>query len=59
MAYLPKASKEKAMAELSSHLIPGSFVVTTEGSEILSANKDFKLTQVEGIRCYRYKVTNL
>ena len=58
MAYLPKASKEKAMAELSSHLIPGSFVVTIGGSEILSANKDFKLTQVEGIRCYRYKVTN-
>ena len=47
MAYLPKASKEKAMAELSSHLIPGSFVVTIGGSEILSANKDFKLTQVE------------
>ena len=58
MAYLPKAAKEKATHELCSHLIPGSFVVTLGGSEILSANKDFKLTQVEGIRCYRYKVTN-
>ena len=45
---LPKAAKKKAMDELTSHLIPGSFVVTTGGSEILSANKDFKLTQVEG-----------